>query len=218
MEISFMRSLALLMLLIVFSTLNFGIAAQENLCENFDCGKGTCKNSSVFPFVRCECEKGWKRSEVGVEIPFLPCVIPNCTFNHSCSDLAPTPSPPYHGFYDRNYSNILNPCYWDVCGGGTCVPKSNFSYSCDCHQGFGNLMSWTTGYCVRECEIGADCAAIGVSIGVNSTLNYNPNVQITGASPSSSTALQDSGSSYFYAHNFIFIGFQPGRLKIHAHP
>eukprot|EP01018_Ginkgo_biloba_P026534 Gb_23119 [translate_table: standard] len=152
MEISFMRSLALLMLLIVFSTLNFGIAAQENLCENFDCGRGTCKNSSVFPFVRCECEKGWKRPDVAVEIPFLPCVIPNCTLNHSCSELAPTPSLPYHGFHDRNYSNILNPCYWDVCGGGTCVPKSNFSYSCDCYQGFGNLMNWTTGYCVRECK------------------------------------------------------------------
>lgn len=63
-----------------------GIEFTEHLCEDVQCGKGTCKVDITSPagFI-CECDANWQRmkdyddDDNDVEdLRFLPCVIPNC--------------------------------------------------------------------------------------------------------------------------------------------
>ncbi|GFY85038.1 hypothetical protein Acr_03g0018120 [Actinidia rufa] len=64
----------------------------DDVCKEVECGKGTCKPSlnSTLLFV-CECDIGWKqtRPDHDNDFKFLPCVIPNCTLDYSCSEAAP---------------------------------------------------------------------------------------------------------------------------------
>lgn len=50
------------------------------MCEEVECGKGNCTAGPSYPMgFKCECESGWKRTRDDDEdVPFLPCVIPNC--------------------------------------------------------------------------------------------------------------------------------------------
>eukprot|EP01018_Ginkgo_biloba_P014877 Gb_25296 [translate_table: standard] len=140
----------------------------DNLCKGVDCGNGTCTVTKESPFVKCDCNEGWRQPQSPMKIPFLACVIPNCTLDYGCSATSPAPSP---SFYNRRPHDPLNPCEYNVCGGGDCIRNStsNHTYQCNCYQGYGNLMNWTTGYCVKECEILSDCKRRGISISGNST-------------------------------------------------
>ncbi|KAJ9560431.1 hypothetical protein OSB04_005591 [Centaurea solstitialis] len=70
----------------------------EDACNDVKCGKGVCKpsNNSAIPY-ECECSPGWKQLSTDDDdddnddhhLKFLPCVIPNCTLDYSCSKAAP---------------------------------------------------------------------------------------------------------------------------------
>nr|ABK27112.1 unknown [Picea sitchensis] len=145
------------------------------VCDFYDCGNGICKDSSVYPFFRCECKHGWRRPHVDNRaLSYLPCVIPNCKLNSACSDaLYPSTTSEVHRG-NLSYSERFSPCDWDVSGAGTCVKKPHGSHTCLCHQGYQNLMNSTIGYCVTECELGADCAAEGVTIAGTSSKTVKP--------------------------------------------
>ncbi|CAK9137232.1 unnamed protein product [Ilex paraguariensis] len=77
----------------------------DRLCNEVECGKGTCKTAigSPFNFV-CECDAGWKRTRLDNEenLQFLPCIVPNCSLDYSCMPAAPpAPSVPSNSsFFD----------------------------------------------------------------------------------------------------------------------
>ncbi|WOK91566.1 hypothetical protein Cni_G00257 [Canna indica] len=152
----------------------------DNVCNHsVECGKGSCQETSdsLFGFV-CNCDKGWTQFHVGDNFRFLPCIIPKCDINYSCSNdtttraTAPLPNHP-------NFS-LSDPCLLSYCGGGTCVKTSTFGHRCDCQEGFSNLLNQTSLPCYRDCSLGADCANLGISL---------PN------SPPSPPSLPDSGGS-----------------------
>ncbi|XP_059293675.1 uncharacterized protein LOC132046874 isoform X2 [Lycium ferocissimum] len=140
----------------------------ENACKEMNCGKGTCKASSnsassnsTFGFA-CECQPGWRRtrSENDNLFKFLPCVIPNCTMNFSCGEKeAPAPAPD-----KRSNSSIFEPCHWADCGGGSCNKTSAVTYSCNCQEGYYNLLNQTAFPCVKDCALGMDCAQLGIDV------------------------------------------------------
>lgn len=169
------------------------------LCDYYDCGMGTCKNTSDFPFFSCECEYGWRRPHSDVvddnSLTFLPCVIPNCTLNYSCQDVLypPAPSPVYQG--NLSYPDLFSPCEWDVCGAGSCVKEPHATHTCLCDKGYENLMNWTIGYCVTQCQLGADCAAEGVTISGNSSKTVKPVSNSTNSQASDSPLASVSGIS-----------------------
>ncbi|KAF9681707.1 hypothetical protein SADUNF_Sadunf05G0030600 [Salix dunnii] len=68
----------------------------ERLCQEVDCGKGTCVGDISYPLsYKCQCQTGWKQTQydddVNDEHKFLPCVIPNCTLNYGSCQPAPPP-------------------------------------------------------------------------------------------------------------------------------
>ncbi|XVF57264.1 hypothetical protein PTKIN_Ptkin06aG0191100 [Pterospermum kingtungense] len=91
---------------------NVAKIGQSSLCDEVECGKGTCKANISYPLnYICECDSGWKRTRDDDNsddaIKFLPCVIPNCTLDYSCQQ-APPPVPanevPHNStFFDRSY-------------------------------------------------------------------------------------------------------------------
>ncbi|KAF3494849.1 hypothetical protein DY000_02053786, partial [Brassica cretica] len=73
----------------------FGLSSSSQLCSPLAvvCGKGKCKASSNGTFkYECECDNGWKQFDHNLK--FLPCVIPNCTFDLSCGEAGPPAQPP----------------------------------------------------------------------------------------------------------------------------
>lgn len=57
------------------------LLSADKLCDEVECGKGTCKSSLNYKFgFICECDNGWKRTRLDNEddLQYLPCVIPNC--------------------------------------------------------------------------------------------------------------------------------------------
>jgi len=177
------------------------------VCDYYDCGMGTCKDSSDFPFFRCECEYGWRRPNADEEsLSYLPCVIPNCTMSYSCTDsIYPQAPPPV-------YRGGLSPCDWDVCGAGKCVKQPHGTHTCLCDQGFENLMNWTIGYCVTECQLGSDCAAEGVTIAGSSSKSVNPPAsgtddQALDSSPASGSATSGCArlASLFITSVIVFV-------------
>ncbi|XP_047084631.1 fibropellin-1-like isoform X1 [Lolium rigidum] len=137
------------------------------VCEAAPCGKGNCTETSGLPGYMCDCDPGWTQMHVGDHLRFLPCVIPNCTINRSCSNdtsaLAPAPSP-------RNFSLSPDACDFAYCGsGGTCKNGTGLSYHCECKEGFNNVLNMTTMPCYQDCSYGADCAALGILPSSNST-------------------------------------------------
>ncbi|XXG68006.1 hypothetical protein AAC387_Pa06g1209 [Persea americana] len=133
----------------------------NNLCDVMECGKGTCKAApnQIVPFI-CECEAGWKQFNMNDTFRFMPCVIPNCTMNYSCSNVStPATAPPLPPV---NGSSILDPCTLAYCGQGTCMKTSEFGHKCECADGSANLLNMTNFPCLNECTLGADCVNLGV--------------------------------------------------------
>ncbi|KAG5554642.1 hypothetical protein RHGRI_012256 [Rhododendron griersonianum] len=153
----------------------------DNVCKGVECGKGNCKPSlnTTFFFV-CECEIGWKqtRSDKDDDFKFLPCVIPNCTMDFSCTE----PAPSVQDKETRANTSIFDPCHWSDCGGGTCNKTSPVTYTCECKQGYYNLLKIGAFPCFQDCALGMDCAHLGISIMNNS-------------SPTSPSSMTDSGTN-----------------------
>lgn len=167
----------------------------DDICNGKECGKGSCKVSSNNTFgYACECDHGWKQAR-GVKDDgptFMPCVIPNCSLNLSCSD-APPPVP--DEARPANTS-IIDPCYWADCGGGTCSKTSIFSHRCECSAGYYNLLNVTSFPCFKECALGTDCANLGITV-MNKTV-----------SPPSSLNSENHGSSTLvgdHKHSRLFL-------------
>nr|XP_043637086.1 protein lin-12-like [Erigeron canadensis] len=136
----------------------------EDVCQEAKCGQGICKPSdnSTIPF-ECECSPGWKQvltSDDDNYLKFLPCVIPNCTLNHSCLE-APPPMPEND---DRRNGSIFDVCRWADCGAGKCEATSLFTHKCECTEGYHNLLNLTFSPCFKECSLGMDCKDIGFGI------------------------------------------------------
>ncbi|KAJ9154270.1 hypothetical protein P3X46_027623 [Hevea brasiliensis] len=135
----------------------------DDVCKTVECGKGTCKpshNSTLF--YECECDSGWKqtRSDHDDHHKFLPCIVPNCTLDYLCQA---APSPIQNKASKANAS-IFDPCFWTDCGGGSCNKTSTFTYSCECTEGYYNLLNVSNFPCLKECSIGMDCSGLGISI------------------------------------------------------
>ncbi|KAF7806896.1 protein lin-12 [Senna tora] len=140
----------------------------DDVCKEVECGKGTCKpskNSTLF--FECECDPGWKQTRFSKDdsLMFLPCIVPNCTLDHSCSN-APSPAPEKAR---KTNASIFDACHWVDCGGGSCNKTSTFSYNCVCDSGFYNLLNVTAFPCFRECSLGLDCKNLGISISNSSS-------------------------------------------------
>lgn len=137
-----------------------------NFCNRVGCGKGKCKMSNDFDY-ECECDPGWKQTTFtnSTDFKFLPCVIPNCTFNYSCSEAAPSPQAPDTPLN----ASIFEPCRWANCGGGVCNKTSALTYTCQCKEGYSNLFNNTGFPCFNECSIGGDCPNLGLAMSNKST-------------------------------------------------
>ncbi|CAN6307926.1 unnamed protein product [Urochloa humidicola] len=157
----------------------------NSICSTVACGKGNCTVAPGTLGYKCECEPGWTQLHVGDNLRFLPCVIPNCSIDSSCSKgssaPAPTPLPA-----PKNFS--LDPCELAYCGtGGTCKNGSGLSYHCECKEGYSNLLNMTTMPCFQNCSIGADCSRIGILPFSNSS-NNSP-------APPSSESISNKGNA-----------------------
>ncbi|CAL0303219.1 unnamed protein product [Lupinus luteus] len=141
----------------------------DDVCKEVECGKGTCKPSKNSTFLfECECDPGWKQALASDDesgLKFLPCIVPNCTLNYSCSK-APTPAPEKAR---KANESIFDACHWVHCGGGSCNKTSMFSYSCGCDAGYYNLLSVTAFPCYKECNLGLGCSNLGIPITNTST-------------------------------------------------
>ncbi|POO02102.1 neurogenic locus notch-like protein [Trema orientale] len=142
----------------------------DDVCKEVECGKGTCKPSSDSAlFFECECQPGWKQTASGQadNLKFLPCVIPNCTLNYTCSK---APAPVQDKATKLNES-MFDPCHWSQCGGGSCNTTSKFTYTCECPAGYYNLLNVSSFPCFQSCEIGMDCTNLGISPSNQSSLS-----------------------------------------------
>ncbi|KAJ0805309.1 hypothetical protein HanPI659440_Chr02g0048451 [Helianthus annuus] len=138
----------------------------EDVCKQVNCGQGICKpsnKSTIFSY-ECECSPGWKQLATFAVanddsfLKFLPCVIPNCTFDYSCSK---APSPVQQKENPGNGS-IFDVCQWTYCGGGRCESTSLFTHKCECSDGYQNLLNLTFSPCFKECSIGMDCKDLNI--------------------------------------------------------
>ncbi|PKI51915.1 hypothetical protein CRG98_027696 [Punica granatum] len=133
----------------------------EDLCKGMECGKGSCKVSGniTHPY-ECECEAGWKQFQ---NLKFLPCVIPNCSLDSSCTKGQPSIQEKSHAANE----SVFNPCHWADCGGGSCNRTSPLSYNCLCDEGYYNLLNVSVFPCFKqlvsfrgplapECEVTGD--------------------------------------------------------------
>ncbi|XP_038985603.1 slit homolog 2 protein-like [Phoenix dactylifera] len=151
---------SILLLLVALQAITLSLpkrATADDVCNGKDCGQGTCKPSdSMFGYV-CECKPNWSHFHIGNHLRFLPCIIPECSINYSCSNesSAPAPSPP------PNFP-IFDPCHWSYCGGGTCVKTSTFHHRCECNDGYFNLLNVSSLPCIKNCSLGIDCAEKGI--------------------------------------------------------
>ncbi|XP_023537938.1 uncharacterized protein LOC111798832 [Cucurbita pepo subsp. pepo] len=141
----------------------------DKICDEVNCGKGNCTTDDVYPFFKCECDSGWKRTrDSDDDLTFLPCVIPNCSLDYGCQS-APPPVPDKP--VPRN-SSFFNPCYWAYCGEGTCEKNNTYAHTCECSSGFYNLLNISAFPCYSDCTIGSDCAKLGIKVAnVNSSDN-----------------------------------------------
>ncbi|KAL9401464.1 hypothetical protein Peur_005313 [Populus x canadensis] len=133
----------------------------DDVCKKVECGKGTCKPSDNSTwFYECECDPGWTQTRFDQDdhLQFLPCVVPNCTVNFSCT-AAPSPVQEKASRYNQS---IFDPCFWADCGGGSCNKTSQLTYSCACAEGYSNLLNVSTFPCYKDCAIGMDCSNLGI--------------------------------------------------------
>ncbi|XP_078442528.1 neurogenic locus notch-like protein isoform X2 [Wolffia australiana] len=135
-------------------------------CAEGQCGMGTCKARGSLLGFSCECNPGWTKLDPSGLFPFLPCLIPNCTVNYSCSNATGSPSPPPQPpppppqVPTNPLSPLFNSCDWSYCGEGDCVSTSFLTFRCDCRRGYSNLLNSTVLPCVQECFLGANCPSL----------------------------------------------------------
>ncbi|XP_020587437.1 slit homolog 2 protein [Phalaenopsis equestris] len=155
----------------------------NGLCNAVYCGKGSCKVSenSSFGF-SCQCNPGWTQFHIEDHLSFLPCLIPNCSINYSCSKVSAPPAPAPFPAPPHNFT-LFDPCAWSFCGGGECVRSSTFEHSCECKKGYSNLLNVSSFPCYKDCSIGADCSNLGIGLSNSSS------------APSSQPSLSDNGDS-----------------------
>ncbi|CAI9102615.1 OLC1v1000912C1 [Oldenlandia corymbosa var. corymbosa] len=167
----FLGTILLVLLAPVFTKGDFLSPLVDNICNEVECGKGTCQPAVGSPFnFKCICEPNWKRTRLDNEddLQFLPCVIPNCSLDYSCMP-APPPVPPF----PNNFS-VFDPCYWMYCGEGTCVKNSTYGHTCQCNNGRSNLLDISVFPCYSECALGSDCSRLGIKVS-NSVSSPNNN-------------------------------------------
>ncbi|KFK23889.1 hypothetical protein AALP_AAs55843U000100 [Arabis alpina] len=179
----------------------------DNICKEVECGKGKCKASSNSTFMyECECEDGWKQFDHNLK--FLPCITPNCTFDLTCGEAASPAqlkTPP-----KDNNTSILNVCNWVDCGGGVCNKTTDFSYSCDCREGYDNLMNVTTFPCLKQCALGMDCLNLGFPLS-NASSASPP--ALPDSSKNLATGLKNVGVSSLWLVTFLLcVSLAPWRL------
>ncbi|XP_047337086.1 uncharacterized protein LOC124940605 [Impatiens glandulifera] len=80
--------------------------------------------------------------------------------DYSCAEV----SPPVQDKQNRTTESIFDPCHWAECGGGSCNRTSMFTYSCNCREGYLNLLNITTFPCYKDCAIGMDCLSLGIPV------------------------------------------------------
>lgn len=162
----------------------------DDVCKDVECGKGMCKASSNSAFLfECECQPGWKQTSSGHtdHLKFLPCVIPNCTLNYSC-----TKAPAAVEEKDtKPNETIFDPCYWSHCGSGSCNKTSKFTYNCICPADYYNLLNISSFPCFKSCELGMDCTNLGIT-----TAN-----QAASSTPSMADNSKNQGSSITRGHS-----------------
>ncbi|XP_038718113.1 uncharacterized protein LOC120011127 [Tripterygium wilfordii] len=158
-------------------------AFYDKVCEQVNCGKGTCVANITYAFSYiCECEPGWKRTrydDVDEAAPFLPCVIPNCTLDYTCQ---PAP-PPVPAKEVPNNISFFDPCYWAYCGEGSCTKNKTYNYECSCQSGFFNLLNSTYFPCYSDCTIGSDCSSLGIKVANQETTPGSGGSQATSILP-----------------------------------
>ncbi|KAL2478257.1 EGF-like [Forsythia ovata] len=164
-SINFQAFLAILLLLLLPLAVKgngiFPPFIDNNICEEVQCGKGTCEANPNFPFnFKCNCDNGWKRTRFGNEqnLEYLPCIIPDCSLDYSCMPAAPPlPPVPYNiSFFD--------PCYWLYCGQGTCTKNATYTHTCQCDYGHYNLLNISAYPCYSDCALGSDCQRLGIRV------------------------------------------------------
>ncbi|CAA0831401.1 Unknown protein [Striga hermonthica] len=145
----------------------------ENLCNEVECGRGSCEAAPGYPFnFRCDCDDGWRRTRLEDDderdLEFLPCIIPNCSLNYSCMP-APPPVPP-----NPHNLSYFDPCYWVYCGAGSCTRNATHTHTCQCNPGYSNLLNISAFPCYNDCAVNSNsCGRLGIVQG-RSTSNTNP--------------------------------------------
>ncbi|KAJ4820491.1 Neurogenic locus notch protein-like [Rhynchospora pubera] len=180
----------------------------NEICNHVGCGQGSCKATSNSTFgYECECNSGWSQLHIGDSLRFLPCIIPNCSIDYSCSNhsFAPAPAP---SLDNKNFS-LFDSCSWNYCGGGTCIKTSDTDgHKCECNEGYSNLLNITTLPCYKSCSLGANCANLGLK------------PLSTSSSPPAPKSLSDSSSAsdtgMFATNNLLMLLFLIPFLIIQA--
>ncbi|XP_065616404.1 uncharacterized protein LOC111988211 [Quercus suber] len=167
----FVAFLAVLVVLLPMSALGANNTTDPFLarvCEEVECGKGTCVADLSYPLgFQCQCDQGWRRNDDGyADLAFLPCVIPNCTLNYSGCQPAPPPVPQKTNPYNLS---AFDPCYWAYCGLGTCTRNQTYRQLCTCQSGSSNLLNISVFPCYSECTLGSDCASLGIKVSNSSS-------------------------------------------------
>uniref|UniRef100_A0A803MSZ4 EGF-like domain-containing protein n=1 Tax=Chenopodium quinoa TaxID=63459 RepID=A0A803MSZ4_CHEQI len=93
------------------------------------------------------------------------------TLNYSCSEVAPSPQ----SSETPSNASIFEPCRWANCGEGVCNKTTAFSYTCNCKEGYSNLLNNTGFPCFKECSIGGDCPNLGLGMS-NKTTTPPPSI------------------------------------------
>ncbi|XP_020258956.1 slit homolog 2 protein-like isoform X2 [Asparagus officinalis] len=120
----------------------------NGLCDAVECGRGEChvSLSRTFGFA-CQCNPGWSQFHIGDHFRFLPCVIPNCSINYSCTNVSVSPAP---AASPTNLS-LFDPCKWAYCGGGKCSQISTYEHKCVCNEGYSNIFNASAFPCYKDC-------------------------------------------------------------------
>ncbi|KAG2239227.1 hypothetical protein Bca4012_023985 [Brassica carinata] len=177
----------------------------DDVCKEKDCGKGKCKASLNATFMyECECDNGWKHFDHNLK--FLPCVTPNCSFDLTCGEAA-SPAQPKTPPKDKNAS-LFDACHWVDCGGGVCDRTNLFLYSCNCHEGYKNLMNITTFPCFKQCALGMDCLNLGIPLS-NASSSSPP--ALPDSSKNQATGLNIRGSSLWFITFLLCLSLAPWR-------
>ncbi|NP_001145634.1 uncharacterized protein LOC100279121 precursor [Zea mays] len=134
---------------------------SSTICDTAECGKGTCSEvPGILPVVmasyKCTCDPGWSQPKLLnlTVLPFMPCIIPDCTFDSSCYNFS---------LFSLRGIPLTDPCVIIDCGLGECRKGQGFSYTCECQPGYVNFLDQTYLPCVKNCSFGSDCSKQGIA-------------------------------------------------------